>query len=89
MVLSVRAEQWDRIDASLQGQGKIERNLQKALEGASRAFELLRYSYEGPPAISFFIGDLPTVLGTVAVEIKPEWLTLRHRLQKLPTSPTR
>jgi hypothetical protein len=88
-VVAVRAPQWDSIDSRITE--KIERNLPRALERGSLAFERLRYSYEGGEAldIRWSLGDLPTVLGTTVLELKPDWAGLRLTYRELPTSPIR
>jgi hypothetical protein len=68
---------------------KIERKLPLALEGGSLAFEKLRYSYEEAFEGSWFLGDLPNVLGMAVLELKPEWANLRPTYRELPTSRTR
>jgi hypothetical protein len=80
-----RASEWDRIESGL-GQ-KIFRDLPSALSAASKAFERLRYSYEGNTAdVQYFLQDLPQLLGRVILERKPEWKGLRRPYRPLPTS---
>ena len=55
-----------------QGQ-KIPRDLDSALRDCNRAFEQMRYSYEDPTSIKFYIIDLPRILRSAILEIQPTW----------------
>jgi hypothetical protein len=65
----------------------IKRDLLSALVAGSRAFELIRYSYERGEPITFYLNDLPTILGRVILEIKPDWNNLHHQVTRLLPSP--
>jgi hypothetical protein len=81
-VVPLRASTWDRIETNLNR--KIPRDLRSALVGGNRAFEEVRYSYEGvPEEMEFIIGDLPNILGQLILELKPEWGWLRRRAEEL------
>jgi HEPN domain-containing protein len=71
-ILMHRGAEWDHIEART-GQ-KIARELPAALTAASKAFERIRYSYEGNTTeVQYFLQDLPQLLRRVIVEQRPEW----------------
>ncbi len=77
-----RAEEWNKLEKSLRI--TIARDLPSALEVGSKAFERIRYSYEGNNEdLQFYLQDLPQLLGRVILEIKPEWKALRRNYQEL------
>jgi hypothetical protein len=48
-------------------------DLSNALAKCGRAFENLRYYYEDPTRVVYYIGDFAWIVMRVIVEIKPEW----------------
>jgi hypothetical protein len=48
-------------------------DVRKALSDGARAFEELRYAYEGEPTGRFYIGDNPRMLRRMIWQRKPEW----------------
>jgi hypothetical protein len=84
-ILVHRKSEWDRYEEAL-GQ-KIARDLPSALAAASKAFERIRYSYEGNTTdLQYFLQDLPQLLGRVILELKPEWAGLRRAYRPLVSS---
>jgi hypothetical protein len=58
---------------------KIARDLPAALCAGGKAFELIRYSYEGKTKhLQFYLIDLPQHLRSIILELKPEWSALRR-----------
>ena len=87
-VVPQRKWMWDRIEREMNQ--KVERDLRSALDGGSRTFEKLRYSYEGNTSdIRFSMSDLPQILGQVILELRPQWAHVRRNCQELTTSHTR
>lgn len=84
-ILVHRKREWDQIEDAL-GQN-IARDLPSALAVASKAFERIRYSYEGNTAdVQYFLQDLPQLLGRVILELKPEWNGVRRTFRPLAPS---
>lgn len=52
---------------------KIPRDLPTALKDCSRGFEQLRYVYENPEDVKFYIVEFPRVLRPAILEIQPAW----------------
>jgi hypothetical protein len=78
-----RAKEWDDLENSLGI--KMPRDLPSALAVGSKAFERIRYSYEGGTQdLQYYLQDLPLLLGRVILEMRPEWKTLRRTPQQLP-----
>jgi hypothetical protein len=77
-----RAKEWDELEKSLGV--KIARDLPSALAVASRAFERIRYSYEGGTQdLQYYLQDFPSLLGRVILEMKPEWHALKRTLRQI------
>jgi hypothetical protein len=51
----------------------LPRNLEDALKEGSRAFEQLRYIYEGADPFRFVLGDLPLVIRRTLLDLEPSW----------------
>jgi HEPN domain-containing protein len=66
----------------LSGQA-IPRDLPSALILCGKAFERMRYIYEDPLSVSFYIIDLPRILITTVWEIRPDWKNKRPAPAKL------
>jgi len=49
-------------------------DLSNALVKCGSAFENLRYYYEQPDKVAYYIGDFAWILMRVIVEIEPEWI---------------
>lgn len=56
---------------------KLPTDLPNALVRCDRAFERLRYGYEDPERMVFYLGGLPPLLVDLVVELKPEWIRYR------------
>ena len=66
---------------------KIARDLPSALAAASKAFERIRYSYEGNTTdLQYFLQDLPQLLGRVILELKLEWTGLQRAYRPIAPS---
>jgi hypothetical protein len=52
---------------------KLPSDLGNALSKCGTAFENVRYYYENPQKVVYYIGDFAWILMRVIVEIKPEW----------------
>ena len=61
------------LNVESQGNAKIPRRLADALIEGNKAFEQLRYIYEGPPSFRFFLGDLPLALRRTILDAEPSW----------------
>lgn len=48
-------------------------DLPNALVMCGKAFENLRYAFEDPSKVVFYLGDLPRVLYNVILEMRPDW----------------
>jgi hypothetical protein len=48
-------------------------DLPNALVTCARAFERMRYGYEDPDRQVFYLGELPTILWRIILDIRPEW----------------
>ena len=63
----------------------------KALSDGSRAFEQLRYAYEGEPTCRFYIDRMPRMLRNMIWLRKPEWRGLGPgqaiEITPIPTTP--
>lgn len=82
-VAQQRAKHWDATEKVI-GM-KIARDLPSALVMASKAFEQIRYSYEGiRDDVHYYLDDLPRLLGRVILQIKPEWTNLRRVAETIP-----
>jgi hypothetical protein len=80
-----RAEEWSHLEKSLGI--TIARDLPSALAAGGGAFQQIRYSYEGnTQQLQYYLQDLPRLLGRIALEIKPEWQTLRRNYRPLSPS---
>ena len=80
------AKLWDHYETLLPG--KIARDLRSALEVGSKAFEQIRYSYEGgTDELQYYLQDLPILLGRIILQMKPEWEGLRREYQEIPKPP--
>ena len=53
--------------------GAVSDDVRQALSDGSRAFEELRYAYEGGPTCRFYIDTLPRMLRHMIWQRKPEW----------------
>lgn len=63
----------------------VPRDLPTALKLANKAFEKLRYSYEGDiHGVAYLLGDLPTILRRIVLEIHPEWARRRPVVNEFP-----
>jgi hypothetical protein len=83
-MVPLRKSLWDELDTKFPH--KFARDLPTILARANRAFEQLRYNYEGHRDLEFHTGlELPRVLITVILELKPEFRGIQFR----PTSPVR
>jgi hypothetical protein len=51
----------------------IPRDLKITLDSCGDFFEKGRYIYEDPNAVKFWLSDLPPVLKSVVLTLKPEW----------------
>jgi len=49
-------------------------DLPNALVTCARAFEHMRYGYEDPERQVFYLGELPTILWRIILDILPEWV---------------
>jgi hypothetical protein len=49
-------------------------DLPNALVTCARAFEHMRYGYEDPERQVFYLGDLPTILWRIILDMRPEWV---------------
>jgi hypothetical protein len=56
-----------------QGESTLPRDLNGALVEGNKAFEQLRYIYEGPEAFRFNLSELPIALRRTILEIEPTW----------------
>jgi hypothetical protein len=59
---------------------KISQNLADCLKDCGDAFVLLRYAYEAPDRVRFYLGEFAYLLRGAILEFKPQW--------GLPTQPT-
>jgi hypothetical protein len=50
-------------------------DLANALVKCGRAFERMRYGYEDPDSIVFYLGDLPSILWRAIIDLRPDWNT--------------
>ena len=77
------------MEASTPTAGKrVPRDLPVALTCANKAFEKVRYVYEGDSAdVTFVLSDVPTLLRRVILEKRPEWRNVRRRVEE--GTPTR
>lgn len=66
----------------------LSRDFLDVLDEGARGFEKMRYAYEDE-AFRFRLADLPGMLRTVVLEVRPEWESAPVHLQPLSTSPTR
>jgi hypothetical protein len=89
LIVPMHNDQWTQIEAVSGSEKKISRDLRGALADGNQTFEKIRYIYEGPTGVTFFLGDLPNILRHVILELKPDWSRLRRRYQAIPTSQTR
>jgi hypothetical protein len=77
-----RSEEWDTVEKVLSR--TIARDLRGALTAGSKAFEKIRYSYEGvEDDVQYYLQDLPRLLGRVILERKPDWENLQRPLRPL------
>ncbi len=78
-----RASLWDAMEASSPtATGPVPRALPEALACGNKAFEKVRYIYEGNNAdVIFILTDLPTVLRRVIVDKRPELRNIRRKVQ--------
>jgi hypothetical protein len=51
----------------------VPRALKDAIVEGNKAFEQLRYIYEGPPPFRFLLGDLPLALRRTIIDSEPTW----------------
>ena len=87
-VVPLREPMWRKIEASIGSGETMRRDLLGALAGGSKAFQKIRYGYEGDTAdVQFYISDLPRLLGRVILQMKPEWAGLRRRVHEIPNPP--
>jgi hypothetical protein len=78
-----RAAEWDDIENRTGV--KIARDLPTALSVGGDSFRRIRYSYEGNNQdLQYYLQDLPTLLGRVILEIRPEFETARRKPTPLP-----
>lgn len=80
-VVPLRNPLWDAIEGGSSGE-KVPRSLPDSLARAHKAFERVRYVYEGIDGVSFFLTDLPTVLKRVILRKHPEWRTVRRKVEE-------
>ena len=62
---------------------KIPRDLKTALSDCGNAFDGLRYVYEDPSKVKFYIIDFARIVRTVILEFRPDW----HSSTNSPRSP--
>ena len=62
---------------------RVSDDVREALSHGARAFEELRYGYEGEPSCSFYIDTVPRMLRTMIWQRKPEWRGLGPAHQSL------
>ncbi len=53
---------------------KLPTDLPSALGRCNKAFEELRYGYEHPDQMCFYLGDLPEILVTEIVKLRQNWV---------------
>jgi hypothetical protein len=53
--------------------GAVSDDVRQALSDGSRAFDELRYAYEGEPTCRFYIDTMPRMLRQMIWKRKPEW----------------
>jgi HEPN domain-containing protein len=54
---------------------KLPSDLRSALALGGKAFELIRYLYEGlEEEFAFYLGAMPDILGKVVLELRPDWV---------------
>ena len=81
-----RDAEWNHYE-TLMGEG-IARDLRTALAAGSKAFEKIRYSYEGgTEQLQYYLQDLPILLGRIVLERKPEWAGLRRGYREVAPVP--
>jgi HEPN domain len=51
----------------------VPRDLRSALDSCGDFFEKGRYIYEDPSSVRFWLSDLPPILKSVVLTLKPEW----------------
>lgn len=91
-IVPMRKERWEQIEASRGGSDKFPRNLPAAIQAGQKAFEIIRYGYEGnAKGLIWCLGDLPPYLGQIILEMKPEWANARRPFHEIPkpSAPTR
>jgi hypothetical protein len=66
-----RAEILDRLDKQMSP--PIPRDLRSNLKEGNRAFQQLRYIYEGGENFRFLLSDLPLALRQTVMKVRPEW----------------
>ena len=52
---------------------KIPRDLNSLMSLAGRTFEDVRYAHERAPAGNFYLTDLPALLRSIIIGMKPSW----------------
>jgi hypothetical protein len=72
-------EVWDRearpkVEKLNQQFGLGPSDLPNALVTCGRTFEHMRYGYEDPDRQAFYLGELPTILWRIILDIHPEWV---------------
>jgi len=82
-VVPMRTPMWVRMEA-VSG-SKVPRDLPTNLAESNKAFEKLRYAYEGGlDSVRYNLSDLPTLLRRVILESHPSWGTLRRLVEEFP-----
>jgi hypothetical protein len=78
-----RAEMFEHARTHLNYTGAT--NLRSAIADGATAFDEIRYAYEGTPSSKFFLADLPSLLRSLILELKPEWHNLGPGVGPVPT----
>jgi hypothetical protein len=73
--------QWDAMEAGLKV--RFPRDLPSILALANKAFEKVRYSYEGDlDGVAYLLSDLPAILKFIALLAHPEWAQRRPKVEE-------
>jgi hypothetical protein len=62
-----------RVKLPLRWRDSVSDDVREALSQGARAFEELRYAYEGEPTCRFYIDTMPRMLRRMILRRKPEW----------------
>ena len=64
----------DEVEEFERGSGAaLDPELRLALAAGRKAFEQIRYFYEGPKDFAFYLSRLPDMLAKVVFELRPDW----------------